>query len=290
MKLKELLTALGKKVNFDLTKPEFADILSSDIDIPDVMATAIEKGLMTEDAALNNSGIRSRLRAEVFNGFDREFENTLADFELEEDSRTSILGEKKTIDRMKKLSTVLKEKADKAAKDGNKADAAALRQQVTDLNNQIRDLKANQQTQIDQLKADNENNLIGFELKSILGTRKYALPEQMELSEQINMSHGFVSQDLANAGLKLVRENGKLRLLKQDGTEPYDDKNTPIQLNNFVDSSLSKRGLLKVSDPATGQPGNDAPPAVPGKQQLHSAYQDAMAQTDSMLAALQDQN
>jgi gas vesicle protein len=268
MKFSDYITAQAKKVGVDLTDPKFADILAVTIDIPDDLAGALEKGLMTVDAAVNNPAIRNKIKAEVYNGVDSDVNSLLDGFELDDATKTDILSEKKSIDRIKKLASHLKEQSDKAAKSGDKSQADALKKQVEELNNQIKTIKTDSEKTIDQLKADNENSLIGFNVKSILGSKKYTLPEAMKPEEQVETVWAIVNQELQQKGLKLMRENGALKLLKADGTDPYNEKNEKLELHSFLDGALAQRGLLKVSDPnnpgGSGN-GNVTPQNVSGK-------------------------
>jgi len=105
MKLNAFLTSLSKKTGLDLTKPEFKDVLASEVEIPDAMANVIEGGLMNEEAAKNNSRIRSAIKAEVYNGVDSEVNAVIEELGLEDDAKTTVLSEKKSIDRIKKLAS-----------------------------------------------------------------------------------------------------------------------------------------------------------------------------------------
>lgn len=249
MKLNALLTSLGKKTGLDLTKPEFKDILASEIDVPDALANQIETGLMNEEAAKANSRIRSAIKAEVYNGVDSDVNGLIEELGLDDDNKTAILSEKKSIDRIKKLAATLTEQSKKAAKDGDKTQSEALKRQVEDLNSQIRTIKQTSQQQIDQLKADNENSLIGFNVKAMLGTKQFVLPDAMKPDEKVEMVYGILNGELQAKGLKLIRDNGVMKLQKADGTEAYDDKNNKLELPTFIDGALAQRGLLKVSDP-----------------------------------------
>lgn len=293
-KLSEFLTALAKKAGIDLTDPKYADVLAATIEVPDDLSNALEKNLMTEAAALANSKIRSTIRAEVYNGVDSDFNSLIEEYELDTEVKNSILGEKKAVDRVKKLASHLKEQSEKAAKSGDKTKEEALKKDVENLNTQIKNLKAEKQKEIDQLKADNETNLTGFQVKSLLGSKKYTLPEAMKPEEQVEMVYGIVDQELKSKGLKLVRENGTLRLVKEDGTDPYDDKNNKLELPTFIDGALAQRGLLKVSDPVEpGQPGNGPTPpqTVPGGPVTPPpVYQQAIGQIDQLIAEASQQS
>lgn len=43
-----------------------------------------------------------------------------------------------------------------------------------------------------------------------------------------------------------------VKLVKADGTDPYNDKNTLLELPSFIDGALAENGLLKNSDPSQG--------------------------------------
>ena len=147
-KLSELFKSLAKKAGLNVDDEKYADAFKIEGEVPDEVASALEKNLMNESAALNNTKIKSTIKAQLYNGIDSDFEGSLDEFELPDDVKASILGEKKTVDRVKKLSAHLKEEAGKASKAGNKEEAAALRKQVEDLNKSVKtkedDYKNNQ--------------------------------------------------------------------------------------------------------------------------------------------------
>jgi hypothetical protein len=287
MKLKDFLTALGKKSNADLTKADFADILKSDVDIPQELADTIERALMNEEAAKNNAKIKAAVKAEVYNGIDSDIDTLLEELGVDETVGKSVKEQKKTVDKLKSLATHYKAEAEKASKKGNTADAEALRTQVTELNNRIKGMQTDSQKTIDQLKADNENNLTDYEVQALLATKQYALPDQMKPTEKVRTAHGILKDELAAKGLKLVRENGSVILRKIDGTEAFDDKNNKMELTSFADGALAQRGLLKQSDPNKPEGNDPPPPKVPGAGDvvLPKAVTSAMSNLDTMIAA-----
>jgi hypothetical protein len=287
MKLNALITALAKKANIDITDAKFAGILATETDIPDELANAIESGLMSEAAAVANFSVRNKIRAEVYNGIDKDVESLLEEFEFDEKNRTAVLSEKKASDRMKKLASILQEQSKAAEKSGNPTKAAALEKQVEDLNKQIKTLTQTHQQKLDQLAADNENAQIGFSVKSILSSKKLALPETMSAEEKVEMVHGIINKELQAKGLKVIRENGVLKLQKQDGTDPYDDKNNRLELPSLIDGALAQRGLLKVSDkPNPGRDGKETPETVPGGGVTPESNKQFINELDAEIAEL----
>ncbi len=286
MKLNAFLTALGKKIGFDLTDVKLKDILASEAEIPDEFTEALEKGLMTEDAAKNNSKIKAAIKAEAYNGIDSDITSYLEELGLGDDISKPIKDQKKTIDKVKAIATHLKSEAEKAGKAGDKDTEKALKLQVVELNNQIKQIRTESQKTIDQLTADNENSLNDFSFKSTLGTRQFSLPDAMSQEEKVNMVHGIVSSQLKAKGYKLIRNNGALELVKEDGTPAYDEKNNPVTLSTFTDGALAQRGLLKQSDPAKPGTGNEGQQNGGGNAQTKQpvAVTTAVSQLDQMIA------
>lgn len=263
-KISELFKSLAKKAGIDITGDEYKPVLELTAEVPDALNSALETNLMSEAAALNNSKIKATLKAQIYNGIDSDVNALIEEYELEDSVKTAILSEKKSVDRIKKLASHLKEQSTKASKEGNKPEADALRRQVQDLNEKIKTVTADKQKEIDQLKADNENASTGFDVKALLSSKEFTLPKEIAKGEQLKMIHGIVTEELKTKGLKLVRENGLLKLTKEDGSEPFDDKNNKLELSSFIDGALSQRGLLKITD-SNGPGGNgNNPPANVG--------------------------
>lgn len=289
MKLNALFTDFGKKVNFDLKNEKLKDLLASEMDIPEEFAEALLKGLMNESAAKNK--LMPGIRAEVYNGIDSDIEELLTEMGLDDNTAKTVKDQKKTVDKLKTLATHYKAEAEKASKKGNSEEATALRKQVEELNNQIKTVKADSQKTIDQLKTDNETSLTGFSLKSLLSTKQYTLPEQMDAEEKINTVYSIVNQELQNKGYKLVRQNGSLAIQKQDGTEAYDEKNNKLELPSFLDGALAQRGLLKQSDPAK-PPAKDPATHIPGQTQasIPAAVSNALSEIDKQIAEVSNRD
>lgn len=287
MKLNAFLTALGKKIGFDLTDVKLKDILASEAEIPDEFTEALEKGLMTEDAAKNNSKIKAAIKAEAYNGIDSDITSFLEELGLGEDVAKPIKEQKKTIDKVKSIAAHLKSEAEKAGKAGDKETEKALKQQVADLNGQLKKIREDSQKSIDQLKSDNENALNDFSFKTTLGTRQFALPDAMNQEEKVNMVHGIVSSQLKSKGYKIIRNtNGALELVKEDGTPAYDEKNNPVTLDTFTDGALAQRGLLKqtAAAPAAGGNGQQILDASGKEFKAPVSVTTAVSQLDQMIA------
>ncbi len=128
-KLIDLFKSLGTKSKLDVTKPETIAFLESikDTEVPKDVADQIESSLMTVDAAVSNSDVRSRVKAEVLNGHDAFVNGILPDLDLDENVRTEISSERDTAAKIRKTITAVNEKAKKAKKAGDPVTENALK-------------------------------------------------------------------------------------------------------------------------------------------------------------------
>lgn len=199
MKLIDLLKSLATKGKLDLNKPENNAVLeaSKDIDVPQEFADQLEGSLMTVEAASAHKDVRSRIQAEVLNGEDAYLNSILGEMNIDEAVKEEIKGAPDTRARMRKSIEVLNKGIKVAKKSGDNITEEALKQQVADLNKQLKTIKDAHDQELNTVKAARDNDYINYELMAMLGAKQYALPENMPAKQKLKTALLIIQDGLA---------------------------------------------------------------------------------------------
>ncbi len=265
-KLIDLLKSLGTKGKLDLKKPEFVAVLeaSKDIDVPQEFADQLESSLMTVDAAINHKDVRGRIQAEVLNGEDSYLSTIITDLDVEDSVKDEIKGEKDTRARIRKTIDSLNKAKKAAKKSGDNVTEEALKVQVADLNKQLKSIKDAHDIELKKVNDQRDGDYINYELISMLGAKQYALPDSMPAKQKLKTALLVIQDAIAQKNLKVVKTESGVKLIKADGTDAYDDKNTLLELPSFIDGALANNGLLKNSDSSQSNNSQTPPTIIPG--------------------------
>lgn len=254
MKFGTLLSDLAKKAGVDTTQQDFVSLLSHDIEIPDAIATAMNKGLLNIDAAKNNPDVKKAIRAEALNGVDSKINDILE--ELGIDDAAEILEEKNSYEKIAKLTKKVKELEGKKAGSGKKEEKDALETKIADLNKEIKGLKDGHTVKEKEWQTAREGDLNRFDLHKKLLGKEYALPKEMDSDLKLTTAESAINKALATKGYKLVRTETGLSIVDKDGNKAYNDNHEPLEVDQFIDGALAQNKLLKVNDQSQGGGGN----------------------------------
>lgn len=270
IKIGELVKQLADKVGtIDQSSQSFIDILSTNVEVDQSIADAILESTLTIKTASQHPEVRNKIRAEVFNGVDKNIENYLNTLELADDKRESILTEKETFKRLKLVETAMKEQIDalKSAqgKTSKNTDAEeALKAQVTKLTNDYKALQDTFNNEKQSLMDSHSQAMINFQLGNMLASKKYALPDAMtaDMKQQIAMT--ALQNKMSEMGLVVKNEGGKLQLFTKEGTMALDKQNSQILIDKFVDETLVQNKLIDLSGANAQQGKAPSAPNAPG--------------------------
>lgn len=246
IKIGSFLLSLLKKagVDVDSTKPEFADLLSANLEIPSEMAKQINEGLMNFDAAIENDAVGERIRASALGTIDKDLLKLVDKFELP-DLKEKFKNERSTRTKlnwlMDEIETAGKKKGVKSTDDKDK--------EIETLNTKLRELNETNTAAVTLKDSTHANELIDAKLDVLLSSYTYAdLPGGKDFT--ISFAKQALKKDIADKKGKLVLENGTIKIAKAEGTgELYDDQHNKIELKGLVDGTLSANKLLVVTDP-----------------------------------------
>jgi hypothetical protein len=256
MKFGTLLSDLAKKAGVDTTQKEFVDLLSTDIEIPDAIAGAINKGLLNIDAAKNNPEVKKAIKAEALNGVDAKIAEILEEFGITE--ADEIANEKNSFNKIPLLAKTIKALEEKKAGTGKKVEKDALEIKISDLNKELKAAKESLTAKEKEWQDARNNDLINFEKHKKLLGKEYALPKEMNADLKVATADTAINMALAAKGFKLVRnEQGGLSIVDKDGNKAYNENHEEVQVDSFFDGALAQNKLLKVNDQSHNGNGNN---------------------------------
>ena len=263
-KIGSLIEGLLKKAGFDTSKDELKKIIEISEELPDGAVDALEKSLMTAEAAKSNPDVIKKVKAEIFNGADQKITSIIEELGLEADD--DFKNEKNTFEKINRLTKLALDAGMKKSGAGSSKEKTDWAEKEKDYNKQLKELKDNLAAREKEYKETRENDLTSFELQKILGGKNYSFPDEMDAPFKINTALSAVNAELQKKGHCIKRnENGQLVILDKDGNPAYSDRNVALEPNTFIDGVLAQYRLLKVTEegPAGGSGAGPAGTIIP---------------------------
>lgn len=232
------------------------------IEIPDEVVNGIKGGILTIEAAKNNSVLHDHFNAVVRNGIDTDMERLMSELKLDEPTIAELKAEKKTAPRIRLLANKIKdlEAAKIQATGGDKKvlqeKIDALTQQVTEANAAALKQKEELEIKVKEAEIAFFNQLRGYKENEHFQSYQYAGDQKVHPA-QAKLAKILTDEKLKELGLKTVfdKETGQVKLLTNTDTIYYRD-NKPVDFKGFTDGLLAENHLLKVSEPAKTGGGN----------------------------------
>lgn len=247
-KIGSLIEKLLKKAGIDTTTEELKPVLALDTEIADDTFSKVDKSLLTLEAAKNNSEIIKAIKATTLSGADSKIDQLIIDLGLQPNE--DFANEKNTYEKIALVTKLALEAGKKASGAGNKQTADEFAKKEAEYNAQLKQLKESLAAKETEFKTTRENDLTTFELKTILGSKNYIFPAEMDTNLKLSTALGAVQNELSKNGLSIKRnEAGQLQIVDKDGVPAYNPKdNVAYEPNTFIDGALAQNKLLKIND------------------------------------------
>ncbi|KKN74669.1 hypothetical protein LCGC14_0388710 [marine sediment metagenome] len=296
----ELIISLAKQGGVELDEAQTKVIKEMTIDLPGDVATNIQGSLFTVESALANPDIINKLKAESLDAVDQKMQEFAKTLGLDDGFIHNLKETKGTYNRIDSVGKAILQNQtvalEKAKEGAPKGDQKELQAEIEKLNKQIAVSGENIVT-----KTDHEDMVEGFEdmlkenAKAMLNLKANTLFANqnwaMDVDPEVNLTTAqtLFNGELAAKGIKLVDDNGILKLQTGEGT-PYFVDNKEVKPQDFANTLLAGKKLLKVTDPAP----TPTPIPVPGGGDgTDPAVQAAMlkaAESVKNIQNLQEQN
>lgn len=255
MKLNTLLTNVMTKLGVDTTSPESQKILGNpnlaNIEVADEISNKLDGEFFTKDAAIANTDIRSRIRAEALNGVDASVLELIKGYDFDQETQSEILKEDKTHNKIKKVMEKIEDLTRKKSK-ASGVDKETLNTEIEKLNKQVLSTKAEYENKLNDERNARRGDKINWELDSIYKGFDYSLQSDKDIS--ITAAKAIIGDFVNKKGLKFESSENGLQILTKDGTEYYENS-VKLSPADFIKKSLFEAKMLKVNDMTqTSQP------------------------------------
>lgn len=253
--LAEFISNLAAKAGLKADDAELLELVQNKalaIDIPDTLVNALEQNIHSLQSA--ESKIKNKLKAEIYNGLDAEFDRMMDDAGLE-DSVKSEFGSKKfdsSIKRAVAISNKISELTSKQHSSGK--DSQKYIDEINKLKSDLSALATSHKTELERVMAENETNLTNIEINSMLSGYNYGLGD-IDKDIKLLTAKTMLEKALANDSAKIIRKDGKLMLTAGDGSKFFDKNNIEKDLKSYTEGVIST--ILKATDPAQRQSNNN---------------------------------
>lgn len=259
-KLGTIFNSLALKAGILASDPALVGILSkaelANQEIPDDLATKIEEGLFNLDSAKQNGKLKAHFTGLALNGLDAELERLATQEELEEGDITELKAETNSFKKAGILAEKIKAKTAKLGQ-GSKKDDDKLRQEITNLNAQLKAEKEARATDLAKQQAETVAKIQALHEKQLMASMPYT-NKDLPLEANINNLMFFTNQKLAElkGKVKYDIETGTFKLVQQadESLDLYDQQNNLMKYEDLVKGVGIQHKLVAVADPKGPQP------------------------------------
>lgn len=219
------------------------------LDISDDLVEKFNSSFLTVEAAKNNPTIINHIKAQVYNGEDKNHKDIMDRYEFDDSMKAELLLEKSTPKRRELLIERIAELREKKA-GASQGEKSTLTKQITDLNAELVRLKTSTvpKEKLDEVENSYKQRFNDMYLTSILSGHNYATDLAKE--ENYLLPKTKIQNALKEKNLRLKEDNNSLKLEQEDGTDYYEN-NVKIDFKSFSDRVLAQHKMLAASAPPT---------------------------------------
>ena len=253
--LAEFISNLAAKAGIKSDDAELLELVQNKalaIDIPDTLVSALEQNIHSLSSA--ESKIKNKLKAEIYNGLDAEFDRMMDDAGMDDAVKSEFSSKKfdSSIKRAVAISNKISELTSKQHSSGK--DSQKYIEEINKLKSDLSALAASHKTELERVMNDNESNLTSIELNAMLSGYNYGLGD-IDNDIKLLTAKTMLDKALANDAAKIIRKDGKLTLTAADGSKFFDKNNIEKDLKSYTENVIST--ILKATDPAQRQSNNN---------------------------------
>lgn len=266
-KFGDLLSDLLQKAGLDHTDKQFSELLSIQAEVSREVADSFD-GLMSIDAAKNNTTIKNYFYAMAYSGSDRKMLDLAEKFGFPDDQKLQLKEEKSSGKKYDLFGRFLEDKvADlekeyKAAqRSGNTDEMKSAKDEIAKLNESLRskdDEIRNVSSSKDQALKD---YILNAKIESAFSNISWSENYKPEIRG--DLSKIALNKELDKIGAKIVlNENNEPRLVKKDNPELeyFDSSNKEIKFTELATRVAVENKFLAVSPK---MPNNNPNPVAP---------------------------
>jgi len=260
----EFINDLTQKAGIPADDADLKSLLASpelaNIKVPDTLATAIDSGLLSIEAAKNNHpDIKKKYFADAYDGIDKQLLKLIENDTFDAADFEEIKAEKSTSKKAELIVSKLKalKKADKGA------NAEEWNKKIADANEAARLAKE----EVAKVTATYEGKIKGIYKNAALnvkfGTYK-TIYDELDPTIKLATMESLINKALQDKNAELQSDEvGNLKLVGKDGSNVFGDNHVQLTPQSFFDKTFAP--ILKVSGPIKPVAPNGQHPQAPAK-------------------------
>lgn len=285
MTLAEFIQELSERVQIDAADEQLKALVMnpalSNVQVPSNVAASVQQRLMTENEAKINPVVKKHFTGTALSTVDSKIKDLLDEFSFDDETKTSILTEQSTYNRIPMLAKAIADAKDRSisATGGEKK---ALVDKINELQNLLNAEKEARKSDIHNVNSQWESKLTEKELYAMFSQYNYALDLDKDIT--ISTAKGLWEKKLKEKGGKYMFTNDGLKLVNAEAPDlPFTIDNKTVDVKSFTENVLAEAKLLKVQGQAPATPA-----ATPTPAPVNVAKQTAPAAKAATSKALAD--
>lgn len=254
MTLAEFIQSLSERVGIDNADESLKAIVTnpalSSLTVPATMVSLTNSKLMTEEEAKFNPTVKKHFTGTALKTIDTKISEVLESYDFDEDTRSEILAEASTFNRIPLLAKAISAAREKAisATGGEKK---ALLDKISELQGLLNTEKDARKQDLEKVNSHWQSQLTDKELQALFSGYDYALDLDKDVT--ITTARNLWEKKLREKGGKYQYTNDGIKLVNNDAPDlPFTIDNKPVDVRAFTESVLAEAKMLKVNKaPAT---------------------------------------
>lgn len=262
MTLAEFIQELSERVQIDAADEQLKALVMnpalSNVQVPSSVAASVQQRLMTENEAKINPVVKKHFTGTALSTVDSKIKDLLDEFSFDDETKTSILTEQSTYNRIPMLAKAIADAKDRSisATGGEKK---ALVDKISELQNLLNAEKEGRKSDIFNVNSQWESKLTEKELYAMFSGYNYALDLDKDVT--ISTAKGLWEKKLKERGGKYIFSNDGLKLVNAEAPDlPFTIDNKTVDVKSFTENVLAEAKLLKVQGQAPASPTNTPTP------------------------------
>jgi len=257
----DFITSLATMAGIPTDNEDFVKVMANKelatADFPDGLASGMLGKLLTQEAAKNNSDIAKHFKAEALNAVDGKLLDYVSKYELGDEFSNTLKNTQGSYNKMDMFTEALNKKfTDQLEVAKTNTDDPKIKEKLQEHINTINGLNTKlsefqdshvEKSKLTELTEGYEELIMQEKIGNLLGNYDYALPTSKDVN--IKTAFSLLENAFTEKGVKVVNDEGILKLRTSDDMEYFDKESKKVSLTEFVDSMMADHKLLKVSDP-----------------------------------------
>lgn len=256
MTLAEFIQELSERVQIDAADEQLKALVMnpalSNVQVPSNVAASVQQRLMTENEAKINPVVKKHFTGTALSTVDSKIKDLLDEFSFDDETKTSILTEQSTYNRIPMLAKAIADAKDRSitATGGEKK---ALIDKINELQNLLNAEKEARKSDINNVNSQWESKLTEKELYAMFSGYNYALDLDKDIT--ISTAKNLWEKKLKERGGKYLFTNDGLKLVNAEAPDlPFTIDNKTVDVKSFTENVLAEAKLLKVQGQAPATP------------------------------------